>query len=148
MVLFSRGFEYVPRPPPPSLRSFLIADQVFQQASGKWCIIGVFDRIWAMSFPARHPSLGLFIVLADAEGHYDVKIEFRDAEDGVLTTIEGIKIKVESPLATVNFGLQTSDLPLPSPGRYFFKLYFNGEMATVDIPIEASLAESQKREST
>ncbi len=133
----------MPRSRPPSLRSFLIADQVFQQASGKWCIIGVFDRIWATSFPARHPSLGLFIVLGDAVGAYDVKIEFRDSGDRVLNTIEGIKMEVQSPLATVNFGLQTSDLPLPSPGRYFFKLFFNGELAPTDIPLEASRAEKQ-----
>lgn len=130
-------------PGPPNVRSFLIADQVFQQSSGKWCVIGVFDRVMSLRFPTLHHSVGLFVVVSDAEGVYDVKVEFRNSKDQVLGAFEGLKLQVTSRLSTVSFGIQTHNLPIPAPGKYFFKLYFNGELAHTDIPLEAVLLEKQ-----
>jgi len=128
---------------PPSIRSFLIADQVFQQRNGKWCIIGIFDRILVQHFPAVHHSLGLFVQLSDAEGAYDVRVEFRDSNDRVLTAIEGIKVEVTGRLSSTGLGIQTCSLPLLAPGKYFFKLFFNGEFAT-DIPLDVVAVETQE----
>jgi len=128
----------------PSVRSFLIADLVFQAMSRKWCVIGVFDRILAPKFPVVHPSLGLFVVLSDAEGEYAVRVEFCSADEQVLAVFEGIRLNVTDRLASVSFGLQTNHLPIPAPGRFFFKLYFNGERAPTDIPIEAAVVAPAK----
>lgn len=121
----------------PHISSFLIADQVFQQMGGKWCAIGVFDRMSAAQFPAIHASLGLFFVLSDASGAYDLRVEFRNDKDQVLGAFGGVKIEVPGRLARVYVGLQTANLFVPAPGRYFFKLFFNGEQALEDIPVEA-----------
>jgi len=114
----------------------MIADQVFQQSSGKWCLIGVFNEIVAPRFPIVHHSLGLFVELADAEGEYDVGIDFCNASFQVLSPLRGMRIQVPNRLRSVQFGVQTYNLPIPAPGRYFFKLYFGNEAATVDIPID------------
>lgn len=126
-------------PAPPSVTSFLLADQVFRQESGKWCLIGVFNRILAPCFPVTHHSLGIFIVLADAKGDYDLKLEFRDGDDRVLSVFEGIRVSVPDPLRTVEVGIQAMNLALKTPGRYFFKLWANGELVK-DLPVDAVLA--------
>ena len=121
----------------PHIKSFLIADSVFPQATGKWCIIGVFNRIMAPKFPCLHHSLGLFIELSDAEGDYDIGVDFCTSKDQVLSQIRGRKLIVKDRLTSTGFGIQTSNLPIPSPGRYFFKLYFNREIVPADIAIDA-----------
>ena len=130
----------------PNVKTFLIADQVFPQASGKWCVIGVFDRIVAARFPVVHPSLGLFLTISDAEGDYEVKVEFRNEESKVLAEFGGIRLTAPHRLATVPFGVQTDNLKLPAPGRYSFVPYFNGEpVVTGDIHLEAVHLEQGKR---
>lgn len=133
-------------PPLPSIKSFLVADQVFQQAgSGKWCLIGVFDAILAVSYPVIHPSLGLYFKLADAEGNYKLSVEFHDSSGRCLSPLPAIEVRVADRLKEGGLGLQTSNLMIPAPGRYFFKLFFNGEAAVTDIPIEAKLLEASSK---
>lgn len=126
----------------PHVSSFLIADQVFQQMGGKWCAIGVFSRIMAPQFPALHASMGLFFVLSDASGAYDLRVEFRNDQDQVLGMFGGVKIDVPGRLARMYVGLQTTNLFIPAPGKYFFKLFFNDQLAPDDIPVEAVLSGS------
>jgi len=121
----------------PKVKSFVIADQVFQQQSGKWCIIGVFDRIFSARFPARHPSLGLYLKLADAEGKYNVRMELQDATGRVVGRMAGLELTVQSRVAEPEVGLQTYNLILPKEGTYFIKLFFNDEPAQ-DIKLIAS----------
>lgn len=120
----------------------MIADQVFQQLSGKWCIIGAFDRIFAPRFPAVHPSLALFVEIADAVGDYDVAISFCNSKDQILSALPGMRLNVKDRLVPAKFGIQTYGLPIPAPGRYSFKLYFNGELIPMDTALDAVLMES------
>lgn len=127
------------KPPKPTVQSLLIADKVIQEKiTNKWSVIGIFDRILAKSFPLMWHSLALYIRLRDAEGEYNIKVEFCDEAGKVLSVFEGLKLTVHSKLATPEFGIQTYNLPLPKPGKYFFHLYLNGEFIK-DFPIEAQL---------
>ena len=115
-------------PPPPFVKSFLIADTVLQdRMTGKWSIIGIFDQVFSPTFPCVHPSLAIYVRLTDAQGNYKVKIELRDAEDQILSTFEGIQFVVEDRLKGKEFGWATHGLSLSRPGRYQFQLYLNDE---------------------
>jgi len=124
----------------PVIKSFLIADSVFQSSDGKWCIIGIFDRIFAPSFPALHYSLGVFIRLADAEGDYKVDVEFYDSSNRCLAKMTPLQLQVSDRTSEFGFGIQTYGLPIPGPGIYFLKVLFNGEPAVGDIRLEACLS--------
>lgn len=128
-------------PPKPSIKSFLLADHVFRQDTGKWCVIGVFSKIWTPVVPMVHLSLGVFVVLADAQGEYDVRLEVRDPNDRVVSSVQGVRFGILNRLDQAEFGLQTSQLPLPSWGRYFFRLYFNGEAAEQDATLDVEKLE-------
>ncbi|MDA0837814.1 MAG: hypothetical protein O3B01_13590 [Planctomycetota bacterium] len=123
-------------PVTPKLKSYLIADMVFRQDNGKWCVIGVFDKILAPKYPVIHGTLGLFMQVTDAEGDYNVGIEFRDSEDRCHSILPSLKLQVRNRLATVEFGMQTRQLIIPAPGNYRFCLSFNGEVID-DIPLSA-----------
>ncbi|KHE91405.1 MAG: hypothetical protein K8F52_06920 [Candidatus Scalindua rubra] len=125
-------------PVKPVIKSFLIADTVIQeQISNKWSAIGIFDRLYSTRFPLKHHSLSLYICLADAEGDYNIRVEFCDAESRKLALFEGITLNVPSRLQSVDFGIRTRDLPIPKAGKYSFDLYFNDQSAgSVQLSVE------------
>ena len=129
----------------PELKSFVVADHVHQEkGSDKWSIIGVFDRIWCREFPVIHARLGLFVKVADVQGTFPVRVEFRDSEDRCLATFAGITVTAEGAPMPAAFGIQTYNLPLPRPGKYHFVLYFGAEVIGL-IPIEAVMTEGGNR---
>ena len=116
-------------PSKPKIITFLIADSVIQEkGSNKWSVIGIFDRIFASKFPTLHNNMALYMRLSDAEGEYDIRIEFVDSEGKKLSVFEGIKLKVGSKLNHPDFGIRTQNLIIPKPGKYHFDLYFNDQL--------------------
>jgi hypothetical protein len=112
------------------VKSFLIADQVFQQeGTMKWCIIGTFSAIACRRFPALHPSLGLYLKLADMAGEYRVRVEFQDSNGACLAKLQGVTIEVKDRQSEVGLGLQGHSLVLPKPGMYYLRVFFNDEEA-------------------
>jgi len=112
------------------VKSFLIADAVIQdRLTGKWSIIGVFDRVMAPSFPVVHPTVALYFRLSDAQGRYRLRVEFRDASDRRVGLFEGIEMDVKDPAQAIEVGLPTHMLPLEKPGKYQFQLFINDEFA-------------------
>lgn len=116
-------------PPKPNVISFLIADNVMQEkGSNKWSAIGIFDHIYAEKFPCVHINTALYVKLSDAEGDYDIRVEFTDSSARKLGVFEGVKLQVVSRLAQPDFGIQTRNLFIPKPDKYNFDLYFNDQL--------------------
>ena len=115
-------------PVKPQVKSFFIADKVIQEKeTNKWSAIGIFDRIYSSRFPFRHSRVALYFKIADAEGDYTIKIDCCDANGKKLALFEGLKLHVTSRLISPDFGIQTFDLPIPEPGKYYFNLFLNDE---------------------
>jgi len=113
----------------PSITSFLMADQVIREAgTNKWSAIGIFSKMMCPVFPSMYPSMAMYFRLENVQvGDYEIKIEFSDGNGNILATFEGIKLTVNDRLSPVEIGIQTRLLPLPAPGKYDFRLYFNQE---------------------
>src|SRR5438094_8144169 len=121
---------------PPVVKSFLIADTVIQdRMTGKWSVIGVFDRVMAPAFTVFHP-LALYLKRGDMEVRYRIKVEFRDAADRRVAMIEGSPIDVTVPAQTIEVGFHAPPLQLEKPGKYQFQLYVNDDFvasASLDV---------------
>jgi hypothetical protein len=116
--------------PLPAVKAFLIADAVIQdRLTRKWTIVNVFDQIFAPQFPCVHPSMALYVKLADARGRYTVRVELRDAADGLLSKIEGITVESAGTTRSAEFGVTAQGLPLKEAGRCQFQLFLNEEYA-------------------
>ena len=129
----------------PTVKSFLIADSVFQQVGGKWCIVGVFDRIWGAKFPATHPSLGIYLELEDVpEGKHEIFMTFSDSENRQLAVSPKIHLTARNRLAKAGVGVQTHNLTIPAAGTYFIEIVFDGQSLPHDIRLEAGVIPKKK----
>ena len=124
------------KPPKPTFRSFLLADLVFPQDTGKWCAIGIFDQINCRQFPAVHYSMGMLIELSDGEGDYVVRVDVANANEQVIASTAEVTALAKNRLEGFRVGIQTYGLILPAPGKYFFKLYCNDDFVQ-DYPLMA-----------
>ncbi|MBI3854958.1 MAG: hypothetical protein HY293_04625 [Planctomycetes bacterium] len=123
------------------VKSFLIADSVIHdRMTGKWSIIGVFDRITAARFPTFHSPLAFYLKFGDAEGHYRLKVELRDGEDRRVGVIEGIQLEVKIPGQAVDLGFPAPPLWLEKTGKYQFQLFANDEYLA-SLPLDVIQAQ-------
>lgn len=120
----------------------LMADAATIDASGKLNVLGVFDRIQAREFPARHGRLALVLRfsagLGQAGGH-QVEIRLRgpggrevlrldgrlDLAGGPREAEEGIKVP---------HVLNLDGLTFPEPGTYFFDVTCDGR-SLLSLPL-------------
>src|SRR5690606_18932670 len=62
----------------PKVKAFLICDQVIRSTDGKYTVVGVFRRVHAPQFPVFHARFGVYVMLGEMNGEYDLTIEFID----------------------------------------------------------------------
>jgi hypothetical protein len=116
------------QPSIPVVLAFLLCDKIVQEAgTGKKTIVGIFDRVWAESFPTVHGPFGIYAKLADAAGAYDLKIDILHLESNEMIGQGGMKaLAGDDPLAVVDLVLNLPGIPLPKQGTYEFQLSANG----------------------
>jgi hypothetical protein len=104
--------------------AFLLCDQVISdEATKKKTLVGIFDRIWVSKFPTEHKPVALYARLYDAEGEYDVRVEYvKLSDESVLARANG-KLQVHDRRKPVEFALSLSSIPIPEPGEYEFRLW-------------------------
>ena len=67
--------------PPPRVLAMVVCDQVHEDPStGKYTILGTFDRVASPSFPYTHPAVTSFMQVTNGRG--EVEIRVKDAEEG------------------------------------------------------------------
>src|SRR5215470_5267764 len=110
-------------PPVPSLLAMLVCDQVIiDEQSKKKSLIGVFDNINAVVFPAAI-NCAVYAKLADAEGQYKFKVRVVNLKDeGLLGEME-VPAVVRTQTAPAELAIHLLGLPFPAPGKYEVQLY-------------------------
>lgn len=117
----------------PKVKAFLICDQVIRAVDGKHSIIGVFRRVHSPQFPVFHARFGIYMMLGEMNGSYDLTIEFTDPSDGqVLGKAELRSLKHNKPLEDFETGINLPGLQFPKEGTYEVHLSANGELLHVD----------------
>lgn len=113
-----------------------ICDYATVSREGKLSIMGIFDRIFAQSFPAVHAMLYLAfeieLIPAELGRQFQIEIHLTDADGGKLLTANA-EMQVDPALAkagdTVHLPqvLQFAGVQLPKAGRYSFHVFLNGD---------------------
>lgn len=125
----------------------LLADAATIDSGGKLNILGVFDRIHAAEFPARHGRVSLVVRFAaglDEAGEHDVEIVLRDPGGEEVVRLDGSIHFGPGPRHTggeirVPHVLNLDGLVFKEPGRYFFDLRVDGEHHR-SVPLTVSAA--------
>ena len=117
--------------PTPLVQSFILADHVYQDVSGKKIIAGTFNMLVSEAFgPDRVMNKPVFAYLAITGCHGTLQVQLRYVDlkdDSVLLQSGIIPVEAGDPLATYEVIMEVPPLPLPHPGQYSFEAYCNGE---------------------
>ena len=113
----------------------LLADAATVDSGGKLNILGIFDRINASSFPARHGWVALvvrFTAGVHEAGEHEVEIVLRDPQGEKVVGLDGKIHFGPGPRYTggeirVPHVLNLDGLVFKEPGRYSFDLRVDGE---------------------
>jgi len=114
---------------PPLPVAILLCDQVITESNtGKKSLIGVFDRIAANSFPIVHGRAAIYIRMADAEGSYDVEIQYvKVCTQDVLNQATGrVEAHGIDRYRETDFAIPIGAIEIPEPGEYEFRVLLNG----------------------
>jgi len=82
----------------PDLQSTLLCDDVRQERSGKFILIGLFDSLGSPTYPFRHPRLFLVTRWCSGEGEFEQRTRILRPDMSTLVA-EGRKIPVKLPNA-------------------------------------------------
>lgn len=115
-------------PPRPHLNALLICDQVYRESNtGKFFILGTFDRIWSRQFPCVHPAISLYVNFSDAEGPYRLRVEmvYLDEEQIIADARPDHPAIVEDRLAAFEAIFVFQGAEFKKPGKYALRFYAN-----------------------
>lgn len=113
----------------------LLADAATIDAGGKLNILGVFDRINASSFPARHGRVAMvlrFTAGLDEAGEHEVEIALHGPGGDEIVRLDGDIHFGPGPMQTggeirVPHVLNLDGLVFEDPGRHTFEVRVDGE---------------------
>ena len=84
----------------------------------------MYSAITAASFPAVHPTAGIFVALTDGHGEVPIKIRLMDVDEEREPVFEiTVKVIFANPLAVIELALQTPAFEFPAPGEYRLQLF-------------------------
>lgn len=109
----------------PVLVAALLCDSaVADPTTGKKNLIGIFDKIWAGSFPTGRP-LSFYGKMTDAEGSYSLKVQIVHADKNKRIGKVSGEVGVANRLDAFDFVISFPPVLFEDPGRYEFQVFMN-----------------------
>lgn len=119
--------------PQPSVKAVLICDQVIQDISHKYSVIGIFRRVSCAKFPVFHSKIGFYMMLGGMNGIYDFTLSFTEPKEGKeIARAEVRGVKHDKPLIDFETGINLPGLGFDSEGVYEVSIFCNGKLLHID----------------
>lgn len=120
--------------------AFLLCDAVVRDVqTGKTVIQGIFDTVFAPSFPAVHPALAAYFRI-QFDGRPNIRVAASlaiDIPSGLRTISPELELVNMGPTGTTEGWINIQGLNFPEPGQYTFELLINGDpVATYRITLQ------------
>lgn len=113
-------------PPRPQLHAMLVCDQVLKdEATKNSSLIGVFNRIAAIRFPATHARLTVYVSVIDAQGAYHLRLELVRLDDEMAIGRGDADVTVQDRFLPAEWMFELHGLVFEQPGEYEFRLWVN-----------------------
>ena len=130
----------------------VLADYSNVSKEGKLNIMGIFDRIWAKSFPAVHPSAQLIMRFECGGAEYgtqkDIKIVTVNEDGKQISSLDGeldIASEQNQPRLKIDHSLTLMNMRFESPGQYAISILVSGEeKASIPLSVVELSAESKE----
>ncbi len=122
-----------------------LCDDVREEKTGKFSLMGLFDRFIVADFRAPLPTFWLFVqVGCDREGEHELTVEFRQIDGPSVLRADlkhGIAGKSSvTGLCHANVNLRLERIVIPGPGIYEFTLRSDGDDVG-SLPVEVVAAQ-------
>jgi hypothetical protein len=111
---------------------------------GKLSVLGIFQHIWVMKFPAVHPRLHLVLRLKGKRtevGEHRVRMQLLDDADHETVSGDGTVVFSEPPAGVLEIeagAVLVFDVPFQRAGHYRFEISVDGDVQTV-VPLTVAL---------
>jgi len=90
--------------------------------------LGCFSVVNARSFPAKHPTLGIYLDLTNGRGDVTVKVQIVDSDQEREPVFVGeIQCGFSDPRMVAELDFIVGGLEFPLPGEYRVQAYANDE---------------------
>lgn len=120
--------EHTTPPEDPKVCAMLVCDHAHRDAAtGKFSLLGIFERIHVRQFPSTHGPLSVYLNLTNLNGSYGLTLlAMRGEDESPIAKIEtGQPLVVRDPLAHVEFAFGIPSLPVEKKGTIVFRLTAN-----------------------
>ena len=114
---------------PPDLQSCLLCDDVRQETTGKFILIGLFDTIGAAQFPMTYPRLCAVTRWCSGEGDFQQRSRIL-APDQRTPIVQGqlIPVRLPNPEATVTNVEFFLNVVFPEPGTCWYEVLLDEDL--------------------
>jgi Family of unknown function (DUF6941) len=115
------------RAPTPVVYAVLICDYTIRDGeTGKASVVGIFDKISAVEFPAFHSGLFVYVNMADAEGEYTMALELLRSDTMTRIGYGEQRVTYTDRLVGAELFFDLRGLVFDEPGQYEFRVHANG----------------------
>jgi hypothetical protein len=113
----------------PNLQFSVLCDDVRREDNGKFMLIGIFEAINALKFPATHPFLFVANRWCKGEGKYSQKIRIVNSKDKSIvfqTDEQPFELKdIDHHHTLIS---RVHNLKFPTAGKYWVEVLLNGDL--------------------
>jgi hypothetical protein len=113
----------------PMMVAMVVCDQIITElGTNKKSLIGCFNNIYSLSFPANHPSFFVFVALTNGNGNFKVRIKgFNEENNEQLFDMAGTVV-FQNPMQTIEMGFKFINLGFAKPGSHAIQFYCEDEL--------------------
>lgn len=112
----------------PGAIALVVCDNVYESPEGKRALVGLFTRITARNFPARHGKLCVYVSITNVKRSTTCKVEIVNGEtDQIIMSAEGPMPEINNPLAVWDLVFEFRNLEFPEPGKYYVRFSGNNQ---------------------
>ena len=123
----SRKKKTIPKKPNPPVLSINVCDAIIRdETTKKVSLIGIFNTIHALSFPAIHPLLHLYMAWTNGHGIYKSEIRLSDNEGNAVISAQG-PLEFKDPLQIVEINFEWRMLKFEHEGEYVIEVVCDGQ---------------------
>lgn len=113
----------------PDLQSTLLCDDVRQERTGKFILIGLFDSLGSPQFPFRHPRMFLVTRWCSGEGEFEQHTKIlRPDMSSLVAEGRKIPVKLANAEATATNVELFLNLEFHEPGTHWVEILLDGDL--------------------
>jgi hypothetical protein len=121
--------------PEPKCIALVVCDNVYEDSTGKRALVGLFTRITAAHFPARHPKLCVVVSLTELRLQTTCKLDIvRGTDHEPIIEMNGA-LPADSPTMICDMVMEIRNVVFPEPGNYWIRFWGHGQILS-QRPIE------------